>query len=470
MPNKRPYTNLERKKNRNQKIKKNADPTTKGRATTPAAVDVQTRRIIRGDYCQADRNRFGDNAGKQCTAIATTACIASTIINVGQWSNDNINTILNIGNDLYCWSVREDNPLRLNIQEHYQYLAIEEVVRQVNIFGEQVTFHIDVNLSVAGHLLFSFEEESIPNLLNALNTFFVDYEYGVVTSNQTSIAVIKGPTSDYYYFDSHSLDANGQSSDNGCACIIACDTIEELNRTILNNLYRNGYIPDHETNLYNLTPVIVITTHTLEPSLRQTVVNEIPDREYLYSGIMPKLRVALATTTNVVRHQLGEMSKICPYCDAKFFKTENQHCCGDGKVVLEHIGPYPQLIVNLISGEHIYSENFVQNIMQFNNMFAFASVGAKEIHHTGVGLGSMYIIQGNIQHRVSNLYPTNNPMYGHLYIIDSAEATTVRSRNNRQCSRILIGEMDELLREINPYARIYLSVREVILLNIYIYI
>ena len=78
------------------------------------------------------------------------------------------------------------------------------------------------------------------------------------------------------------------------------------------------------------------------------------------------------------------MNKLCIYCDAKHFLCEMNtekcfiNCCHNGKVLFNNEDLYPEQLKQLMIGNtYKDSKNFMNNIRIYNNLFAFASFGAK---------------------------------------------------------------------------------------------
>ena len=69
------------------------------------------------------------------------------------------------------------------------------------------------------------------------------------------------------------------------------------------------------------------------------------------------------------------------------------------------------------------SRNFIENIRQYNNMFAFTSMGGKicDVNKHGGGPYS-YVLAGVNHHRIGSLLPPKGmkPVFSQLYIHDTA--------------------------------------------------
>lgn len=76
----------------------------------------------------------------------------------------------------------------------------------------------------------------------------------------------------------------------------------------------------------------------------------------------------------------------CNFCGAVMWKGEQLQngwfsiCCSAGKVQLPLLHPLPGLFDNLLNYQHPLSSSFMKNIVAYNSVFAFASLGAKIGH------------------------------------------------------------------------------------------
>ena len=105
-------------------------------------------------------------------------------------------------------------------------------------------------------------------------------------------------------------------------------------------------------------------------------------------------------------------------------KTTNEYsmCCGRGKIKLgNEANEPPELLMNLITGNHPKSKAFIDNIRRYNSMFSFTSLGARQDMSVTNGRGPYcYRIQGQNYHQIGTLLPEGNkpPMFAQLYIYD----------------------------------------------------
>ena len=176
------------------------------------------RAIIRGSIHQG-HDMFSDaTRGKQCTAIAGVAIAMSLIHQLDTWTRNLIDTILLIGDALYVKSIsKRKNPHLAEINR--DFLSIDELHRDVEIFRNIINLLITQENSISGHLYNDNGNEGFPNLKNALNIFFRDHNCGILTANGISVAIFKFDNK-FWLFDSHSRGPKGRSAQNGTAGLI----------------------------------------------------------------------------------------------------------------------------------------------------------------------------------------------------------------------------------------------------------
>jgi len=163
------------------------------------------------------------------------------------------------------------------------------------------------------------------------------------------------------------------------------------------------------------------------------------------------------------------MNDICLDCNSKNFAKEKPsdgkyiHCCHKGRVSLPSLKPLPPFIKDLLTDSNPESKNFIKSIRNYNSALAFASIGAEVSQMSGPGT-YCYKIQGQIYHRISALHPNvgERPKFAQLYILDSEEALNERMniRSNNTCDRLLMSQLDQLMRQVNPFAEAYKMMHE----------
>ncbi|GKD69582.1 hypothetical protein Tco_1323672, partial [Tanacetum coccineum] len=98
--------------------------------------------------------------------------------------------------------------------------------------------------------------------------------------------------------------------------------------------------------------------------------------------------------------------------------------------------------MDLISGNHPKSSNFIDNIRRYISMFSFTSIGAKQDTSVNQGHGAYcYRIQGQNYHRMGTLLPDE----GKPLVNDPSASTT-----NNEIDHDLTVELRDMLDTINP--------------------
>jgi len=191
---------------------------------------------------------------------------------------------------------------------------------------------------------------------------------------------------------------------------------------------------------------------------------------YSFQLMKPKKYSAFeATETDPAMklHDCGPLQHKCNYCGALHFEKERPRddaftkCCHKGSVKL---GPVdvPSYMKDLYQGQQPESLNFRNNIRQYNNSFAFTSMGAKVC---SLGAGPYcFKIHGQIYHRMSDAMPEEGarPHFSQLYFMDPTEALEQRisEKPNENCLPEVLPKIDQLLRNVNPFACSYQFMRE----------
>ena len=179
-------------------------------------------------------------------------------------------------------------------------------------------------------------------------------------------------------------------------------------------------------------------------------------------------------------HDLGRMSEVCQHCGALHWKAERLTasrknnilfgiCCNSGRVQLPPLDPPPDVIRTLFTGQDVVSKEFRSNIRQYNNAFAFTSLGVPKrrmVTHDQRGSGPYsFRIQGELCHWSGPLAPSEGeePAFAQLYIYDPATALEARRRRNDKLNPLTLQALQDVLWESHPYAAIYRHAHELLL-------
>ncbi|XP_018574798.1 uncharacterized protein LOC108913690, partial [Anoplophora glabripennis] len=205
-------------------------------------------------------------------------------------------------------------------------------------------------------------------------------------------------------------------------------------------------------------------------------IGDIPTREDIQQDIerlrnienhLPTYLLASERIVPGGTYNLGPLDQICTHCSAFYFRVESTvrghytKCCQQGNVILENFPPMPDVLEALFQGLHPSSANFRRHILLYNYSFQFVSLEAnlRDLPARGP---YVFCVRGKVYHHISNVN-INEPLqrYGPIYFLDPDEAIDARAQNNNQVlDRRLIVLLEQLLRNINPYARAYMHLRE----------
>lgn len=166
-------------------------------------------------------------------------------------------------------------------------------------------------------------------------------------------------------------------------------------------------------------------------------------------------------------HSVGDMDKICKHCSAMLYAGEvsdgsSSICCHKGKISLPPV-TVPNELRSLIEQNDSKTANYLLHIRNFNNALAFASIQVDSVQIPGRG-PYCYKIHGQLYHMVGALQPPLGvqPSYAGLFIVDYDTALDIRNQNpaNRQCNNEIMDFLQTLLMNVNPYAQIFKSVKD----------
>ena len=125
----------------------------------------------------------------------------------------------------------------------------------------------------------------------------------------------------------------------------------------------------------------------------------------------------------------------CPYCGALLWAGERLKkqkklkdgdtptfslCCAKGKIDLPLLKDPPKLLKDLLTNKHPKSRHFLENIIAYNKMFAFTSMGGNFSPTQGRG-PYCYTLHGQNFQKIGSLlpFPGTTPKFSQLYIYDT---------------------------------------------------
>nr|CAD2209450.1 unnamed protein product [Meloidogyne enterolobii] len=176
-------------------------------------------------------------------------------------------------------------------------------------------------------------------------------------------------------------------------------------------------------------------------------------------------------------YNLGNFNILCNECNAIHFQEEQiktnhsksfcfNNCCKEGKLkaLNDKIEEYPEELKSLFNESHPYNKNFINNIRQYNNAFACASISCFKFNFPTPG-PPCYKIQGQLYHKFnisakpfnSNELPTN----GQLYFLDSSTSIDLITKQNTNLDSNIISYIEKIIREKNKFAQSYKLMKDV---------
>ena len=112
------------------------------------------------------------------------------------------------------------------------------------------------------------------------------------------------------------------------------------------------------------------------------------------------------------------------------------------------------------------AKDFRRGIRNYNNAFAFSSLGVKrDLSVYGPQGVYTFRIQGQLCHRIGSLLPPpgKDPAFSQIYIYDSDSMHQAQRRMSHHGDSLDIGvvlSLQNMLRECNPYIEMFLTARE----------
>ncbi|XP_060846203.1 uncharacterized protein LOC132925861 [Rhopalosiphum padi] len=178
------------------------------------------------------------------------------------------------------------------------------------------------------------------------------------------------------------------------------------------------------------------------------------------------------------RHNIGQLDAICTHCGARHFSCErtltNHHfttCCNNGQMAVTGervLGQPPELLIRLLVDDSQVAKHFRKEIRRYNNTLAFAAFSTDLNPGRLPGRGPrVFTVHGQVYRRICNDVVKNElmqPRYCELYFIESGAANQIRmAQQPRQRPLIedLLADLDNLLRQNNPFAVAFENMRQV---------
>ena len=191
-------------------------------------------------YLRASRHqgdRYYQDGGSQCCAIAVTACALASIHQISDWSKEEMDLVLRNGHRV--WIDIYEKQKKAN-----RHLRVEDVV---GVYSFREYGSVEVSLSDEINSNFQASKTKVmvteclqkwfkkePQISEAALKVERYTDYLVVNQCRSSTAIIRN-RNELYLFDSHSLNERGyRTSKSGKACLIRASPVEIIKRLLKN--------------------------------------------------------------------------------------------------------------------------------------------------------------------------------------------------------------------------------------------
>ncbi|KAG5674477.1 hypothetical protein PVAND_004445 [Polypedilum vanderplanki] len=212
-----------------------AEPSTRS-AYVPIDKKKNVSRILRASWHQANLNVFPEFGGTQCFAMVLANIVRAAILPPSRWTKNILDENMIEGDSIFAQIHYETSA---NTQafpiDGSGYLSIRnlDIIKHDFIMYDNVfALEFDDEWVCTGSLQDNINDGVIGRtLLNAIRMLFIEHKAGVLVCESKSLGLMHYDDK-YYFTDSHSCGPAGASAANGKACIIECNTIEELHRIV----------------------------------------------------------------------------------------------------------------------------------------------------------------------------------------------------------------------------------------------
>ncbi|KAH9072617.1 hypothetical protein Ae201684P_015692 [Aphanomyces euteiches] len=143
-------------------------------------------------------------------------------------------------------------------------------------------------------------------------------------------------------------------------------------------------------------------------------------------------------------------------------KSEEKDCCDSGARVLP-VATWPDTPEFREYIDLFKTRGFVNNARRYNALFAFTSIGTKEIIH-GNGGPRSYTIQGELHHSIGPLLPADEEQasYAQIYITDPETQASIRRRMlGGNLNQSTVTKIQHLLLQHNAFTQLYKHAKDI---------
>lgn len=184
----------------------------------------------------------------------------------------------------------------------------------------------------------------------------------------------------------------------------------------------------------------------------------------------PSTLIGVAGTDKLPeKHYFGKMDNVCRHCGALYFQCETTTrgkftvCCLDGAVKPEQKEGFPSELKKLFMANKNFenqvlwneAKNFQENIRNYNNSLAMASMSANIKMPTGGPY--CFRVHKQVYHFVGSSHPTvpHERNFAQVLFLDTEQAAAELAgrKMNDSCSEELFKKLIEILRNHHPHAK-----------------
>ena len=168
------------------------------------------------------------------------------------------------------------------------------------------------------------------------------------------------------------------------------------------------------------------------------------------------------------------MTSQCSHCNALHWPTERvrtsglnspnfEKCCKMGIVPLTPFQDPPRVLQRLLEGEGPHEMDFRKHIRRYNAALTFTSMGYTADTRVAAQRGpNSFQVHGEVYHIQGPLVPesSQNAQYAQLFFYDPAYAANRRYQRNPTLNQTVMGDLTQMLKDVNPYISVYRTARE----------
>lgn len=244
------------------------DNTTEQRDQTSAYVSIgEASRIVRASWHQGNDSIFRSGyAGVQCCAMVLANIVRAAILPPSRWNTLTLDKNMVEGDSTYeaVRILSNNNPNTYAI-DNDGYLLVRNfdvIKRDFIMYNRSFSIYYQEDSPFFGSLQDDVNDDShkgdaigLRSLRKSLEKLFDSHSAGILITQSKSLGVLHYDNK-YYFTNSHSCGAKGSRArpEQGRACIVECDNIEELIRVVKratgsrNCQYTLDYIDVHPKN------------------------------------------------------------------------------------------------------------------------------------------------------------------------------------------------------------------------------